>query len=108
MNDLLTRARAGDQTVLGLLLERYRPYLSLLARVEIGRQLRSKLDASDLVQETFLEAHRHFDNFRGLQEGQLIGWLRQILAGALAGQMRRYLGTQGRAVRLAQHLAGSL
>jgi RNA polymerase sigma-70 factor (ECF subfamily) len=108
MNDLLTRARAGDQSVLGVLLEHYRPYLHLLARVEIGRQLRSKLDASDVVQETFLEAHRHFDRFRGLEEGQLASWLRQILAATLAGQARRYLGVQARDARLEQQLADAL
>src|SRR5437899_13063194 len=108
MDDLLIRARAGDQAVLGRLLEQYRPYLHLLARVEIGRHLRSKLDASDLVQETFLEAHRHFDRFEGLEEGQLTHWLRQILAGTLAVQLRRYLGTQARDVRLERRLADSL
>jgi RNA polymerase sigma-70 factor (ECF subfamily) len=108
MDDLLTRARAGDQAGLGLLLERYRPYLSLLARVEIGRHLRSKLDPSDLVQETFLEAHRHFSHFEGLEEGQLTRWLRQILAGALAVQLRRYLGTQARNVLLERQFTDSL
>jgi RNA polymerase sigma-70 factor (ECF subfamily) len=108
MDDLLAQARAGDQAVLGLLLERYRAYLTLLARVEIGRHLRSKLDASDLVQETFLEAHRHFDRFEGLEEGQLTRWLRQILTGTLAMQIRRYLGTQARDVRLERQLTDSL
>src|SRR5262249_40994239 len=105
---LLIRAQAGDPDMFGLLMERYRPYLSLLARVEIGRHLRSKLDSSDLVQETFLEAHRHFDRFQGLDEGQFVYWLRQILAGRLAVQLRRYLGTQARDVRLEQQLTDSL
>jgi RNA polymerase sigma-70 factor (ECF subfamily) len=108
MDDLLARARAGDQAVFGLLLERYRAYLTLLARVEIGRHLRSKLDASDLIQETFLEAHRHFDRFAGVEERQLLCWLRQILTATLAMQIRRYLGTQARDVRLERQLADSL
>src|SRR5688572_25990426 len=105
---LLHQARGGDQGVLGALLERYRRYLTLLARLEIGRHLRSKLDASDVVQETFLEAHRHFVGFAGGSEGQLIRWLRQILATTLANQVRRYLGTQGRDARLEQQLADEL
>jgi RNA polymerase sigma-70 factor (ECF subfamily) len=108
MDDLLARARAGDPAVFGLLLERYRAYLTLLARVEIGRHLRSKLDASDLVQETFLEAHRHFDRFAGVELAQLTFWLRQILMRTLAMQIRRYLGTQARDVRLERQLADSL
>ena len=61
---LLRRARAGDSAALGELLELYQNYLLLLARVQIGRRLQSKVDAADLVQETFLEAHRHFAQFR--------------------------------------------
>ncbi|HJZ91961.1 MAG TPA: helix-turn-helix domain-containing protein [Gemmataceae bacterium] len=41
---LLDRARAGDVEALGKLLERYRPYLSLLARLEVDRRLRGKAD----------------------------------------------------------------
>jgi RNA polymerase sigma-70 factor (ECF subfamily) len=108
MDDLLARARSGDPAMFGLLLERYRAYLTLLARVEIGRHLRSKLDASDLIQETFLEAHRHFDRFAGVEEAQLLLWLRKILTTTLAMQIRRYLGTQARDVRLERELADAL
>jgi RNA polymerase sigma-70 factor (ECF subfamily) len=65
---LLREARAGDGATLGQLLELYRQYLGLLARVQIGQRLQGKVDASDLVQETFLEAHRHFARFRGASE----------------------------------------
>ncbi|MHC4164564.1 MAG: sigma factor, partial [Planctomycetota bacterium] len=67
---LLQAARRGDDQALGELLEAYRSYLRLLARLEVGRRLRTKLDASDLVQETFLQAHRAFDEFRGDTEGE--------------------------------------
>jgi len=90
---------------LGLLLERYRRYLKLLARLGIDRRLQGKLDASDLVQETFMEAHHDFPQFRGTTEAELLAWLRQILVGNLANQVRRYLGTKGRDVRLERDLA---
>src|SRR5437660_6179338 len=57
---LLRRARTGDTHVLGKLLELYRNYLELLARLQIGRRLQGKVDPSDLVQETFLEAYAAF------------------------------------------------
>ena len=101
---LLREARAGDAATLGRLLELYRRYLALLARVQIGHRLQGKVDASDIVQETFLEAHRNFPRFRGTSEGELVRWLRQILAANLADLLRRYLGAQGRDVRLEREI----
>jgi RNA polymerase sigma-70 factor, Planctomycetaceae-specific subfamily 1 len=105
---LIAEAKAGGEAVLGSLLELYRNYLRLLARIEIGRRLQGKVDASDLVQETFLEAHRNFARFQGNEEPQLVHWLRQILAARVANVVRRYFGTQGRDVRLEQELAVEL
>jgi RNA polymerase sigma-70 factor (ECF subfamily) len=106
--ELVQIARAGDGGALGQLLARYGNYLSLLARVQVGRRLQGKIDPADLVQETFLEAHRHFAGFRGQSEPEVAAWLRQILAGVLGNQLRRYLGTQGRDIRLERELAGEL
>src|SRR5690242_138825 len=105
---LLQEARAGDAATLGRLLELYRRYLALLARVQIGQRLQGKVDASDLVQETFLEAHRNFARFRGAGEAQFVSWLRQILAAKLADLLRRYLGTRGRDVRLEREIGDAL
>ncbi len=102
---LLGAARAQDAAALGKLLEGYRPYIKLLARLGINHRLQGKLDASDLVQETFMEAHRDFPQFQGTTEAELLAWLRQILISNLANQARRYLGTRGRDVRLERELA---
>src|SRR6059058_1854595 len=91
---LLALARRGEGFSLGELLELYRGYLSLLARLQIGRRLQGKVDAADLVQETFLKAHRDLARFRGRTEAELVHWLRQILVANLAMQVRRYCGTQ--------------
>jgi len=87
---LLTQARAGDAQALGRLLELYRNYLRLVARAMIGQALRARLDASDLVQETFLKAHREFRQFLGTSEPELTAWLRQILVHTLANQARHH------------------
>jgi RNA polymerase sigma-70 factor (ECF subfamily) len=105
---LLEQARAGDSAKLGELLESYEKYLKLLARIEIGRRLQGKVDASDIVQETFLDAHRQFPSFRGDVEAQFVQWLRVILAGTLANTLRRYLGTQARDLNLERQLAADL
>jgi RNA polymerase sigma-70 factor (ECF subfamily) len=101
---LLERARAGDGPMLGELLEGYRAYLLVLARLQIGRRLQGKVDASDLVQEAFLGAYRDFQQFRGSTEREFVGWLRGILASLLANLVRHYRGTQRRDVRLERQL----
>jgi RNA polymerase sigma-70 factor, ECF subfamily len=105
---MLRLARQDPGQALGPLLERYRHYLQLLARLQIGRRLQGKVDASDVIQEVFLEAHRHFDRFRGMEEAELASWLRQILAARLAKLVRRYFRTQGRNIRLERELALSV
>lgn len=69
-------------------LEQFRPYLLLLARVQLGRQFRGKLDASDVVQQALLEAHRQRNQFQGDTTPQRLAWLRRILAGTLTDALR--------------------
>lgn len=102
--ELLAQARQGSQESRGQLLEAYRAYLDLLARVEIGRRLRTKLDTADIIQETFLEAHRNFETFRGGSEGEFVAWLRGILARRVANLLRHYLGAERRDLRREQGL----
>lgn len=101
-------AKTRGDTAVGSLLESYRNYLRLLARIEIGRRLQGKVDASDLVQETFLEAHRNFHRFQGTDEPQFACWLRQILSAKVANLVRHYFGTQGRDARLEEELAADV
>jgi RNA polymerase sigma-70 factor (ECF subfamily) len=105
---LLREARAGAEGALGRLLERYRGYLTLLARVQIGRRLQGKADHDDLVQDAYLEASRYFVGFRGDSEHELTTWLRRILATCLAHLVRRYLGTQARDAQLERALEDDL
>ncbi len=85
---LLAQARAGDHGALGEVLEAYREYLRLLARARVGQDLQVRLDPSDLVQETLLEAQRDFRQFVGRSEAELAVWLRRILVRNLADQLK--------------------
>lgn len=68
----------------------FRPYLLMLARLQFDSVLQAKLDASDIVQQTLLEAHQSLAQFRGHGNGEMAAWLRQILARNLADEGRRF------------------
>ena len=109
VDHLIERCRAGDAVARALLFQRYNHYLHVLAQTQLGRHLRAKVDASDLVQQTLLEAHRDFAAFQGRHEGELLAWLRRILAHNLYNEARRYAAQQrdaAREVSLEQMQAG--
>jgi RNA polymerase sigma-70 factor, ECF subfamily len=87
--------------------ERYRDYLRLLARLHLSRRLQGKLDPSDLVQQTLLQAYRACDQFRGNSPAELARWLRQILARTLANAARD-LGRARRNVALERSLEAAI
>lgn len=72
----------------GWSLDQFRPYLKVLARMQLSRKIQGKLDESDIVQQTLLQAHRALPAFRGGSEKELAGWLRQILAHNMAHALR--------------------
>src|SRR5262245_14962240 len=95
---LIERARAADAGAVEQLLESYRNYLRLLARTGIDDSLQGKGDPSDLVQETLLKAYQRLAQFRGQTQGDLLAWLRQILARTLADWVRRFRAAGARRV----------
>ncbi len=96
---LLERARQGDATGREHLFEACRNLLHHLARAQIETMLRAKIDASDIVQETMLEAYRDFAQFQGRTEGEWLAWLRRILSRNAADFVRHYRGTEKRNAR---------
>jgi RNA polymerase sigma-70 factor, ECF subfamily len=98
-DQLLTRCRSGDKTAGEQLFGRYRHYLWLLAQAQLGRLVRAKCDASDIVQMTMLEAHRDFQQFAGHEEAELLAWMRRILSHNLFNEHRRYTAKRREAAR---------
>ena len=88
--DLLNRARGGDQGARDELFNHCRSYVGLVARTQVESWMRAKVDASDLVQQTLLEAHRGFAKFQGQTEAEWLAWLRQILSHNTVDFIRRY------------------
>jgi RNA polymerase sigma-70 factor, ECF subfamily len=99
VTELIRRCRDGEADAREKLFKGYQQYLHLLAATQLGRHLRAKVDPSDLVQQTLLEAHRDFSAFQGEQEAELLAWLRQILAHNLFNEARRYAAQQRDAAR---------
>ncbi len=71
-------------------IEFFRDYLLLMARSLLGPRMKAKLDASDLVQQTMLDAHRKYADFRGVSDAQMGAWLRQILRNNFLNAMRDF------------------
>jgi RNA polymerase sigma-70 factor (ECF subfamily) len=94
---LIEGARQGDAECRERLFALCRSYLGFAARSQVETWLRRKVDASDLVQETMLEACRDFDRFAGRTEQEWLAWLRKILAHNAADFVRRYRGAAKRA-----------
>jgi RNA polymerase sigma-70 factor (ECF subfamily) len=94
---LIEGVRQGDAECRDRLFALCRSYLGLVARSQIETWLRRKVDASDLVQETMLEACRDLERFQGNSEQEWLAWLRKILAHNAADFVRRYRGTAKRA-----------
>ncbi len=92
----LHAARAGSHDALGHALEACRVYLLMVAEREMDPALRGKGGASDLVQETFLEAQRAFPRFLGDSEEELLAWLRRLLLNNVTDFRRRYRDTDKR------------
>jgi RNA polymerase sigma-70 factor, ECF subfamily len=94
-----------DRTVAEM--SRFRPYLLMLARLNFDGMLQAKLSASDVVQQTLLEAHQSRASFRGRNDQEQAAWLRRILARNLADEVRKFRRRK-RDVRLEQSIHEAL
>lgn len=92
----LTAARGGSADALGQALEACRVYLLMIAERELDPLIRAKGGASDLVQQTFMEAQQDFSRFHGNNGGELRAWLRRLLLNNLANFRRSYQQTAKR------------
>jgi RNA polymerase sigma-70 factor, ECF subfamily len=105
VNGWIEAARLGSPDALGQLLAYCRAYLLAVANERLEPELQAKVGASDVVQDTFLEAQRDFSRFRGGSEEELLAWLRQILLHNLANLSRQYRQTDKRQIDREIHLS---
>ncbi len=107
MHECLALAKRGDGPARERLFAACRSYVALLARANVEKWMQAKVDASDLVQQTLLDAHRDFDRFAGQTEGEWLAWLRQILAHNTGDAIRHFGTAEKRAAKREVSLAGA-
>ena len=97
--EILGRAAAGDREALEQLFQRHRERLLRLVRYRMDPRLRGRVDASDIIQETWLEAYRRFEKYVGDQKMPFFLWLRFLTSQKIMELHRHHLGAQRRDVR---------
>jgi RNA polymerase sigma-70 factor (ECF subfamily) len=90
----------------GKLLEYYGNYLKLLVRTHLNAKLRTRCSASDIVQESYFEAHRDFAQFQGQTAAEFLAWLRKLLVHNIATQVEKHILSAKRDVRREVRLDG--
>ena len=96
--ELVQAARNGCDIALSEIISRLQGYLLLIANGEMRENVQAKFGASDIVQNSLLEAHAGIDRFKGSTEAEMRAWLKQIVIHNLADEGRRYISTQARSV----------
>jgi RNA polymerase sigma-70 factor (ECF subfamily) len=95
-SDLLRRVRAGDRAALGELFDRQRDRLRRMVEVRLDWRLHGRIDASDIIQDAYVEAARELDEYLRDPKLPLFLWLRLVVGERLAVLHRRHLGAQMR------------
>jgi len=98
VDEWIREAQRGSSSAVGRVLESARKYLLLMANRAMDADLRRKVAASDVVQDTFVHAGRDFDKFRGKTEQELFAWLTAILEHRISTTARRYRTARKRTI----------
>jgi RNA polymerase sigma-70 factor (ECF subfamily) len=106
IEEMLAEARRGEANCLGKLLQYYGNYLKLLVATHLDAKLRTRCSPSDIVQESYFEAHRDFKKFRGQTAPEFLAWLRTILVNNLAREVEKHVLSAKRDVRREVQLDG--
>jgi RNA polymerase sigma-70 factor (ECF subfamily) len=97
VDQLLDRARSGDASAREALFQRCRAYVGYLAKSHVDSWLMPKVDSSDLIQQTLMEAYEAFPTFTGNTEGEWLGFLKRILKNNATDFVRRFGAAKRRA-----------
>ena len=99
---LVTRAAAGDGAAMGELFSKYRERLRTMVRLRLDRRLQGRVDASDVLQEAFIEAAQRLPGYVATEPARKMPfflWLRFLTGQRLLIVHRRHLGAKMRSTR---------
>src|SRR5262245_2208853 len=95
-DELLRRAKAGDEAALGALFVRYRDRLRQMVRLRLDRRLSGRIDTSDVLQDAYLDVARRFPEYAAAPAVPFYIWLRALTGQRLVDLHRRHLGAEMR------------
>lgn len=95
---LVTLAQTGDESALDRLCNVYGERVRRIIRLRMGKELRSKMESMDLVQDAFISALRSLESFTYKNEGDFLRWLSQIAENRLRDHVEK-LHTNKRDIR---------
>jgi RNA polymerase sigma-70 factor (ECF subfamily) len=87
--ELLVLAKEGDKSALNQLYRVYAERVRRMVRLRMSRELRSKLESMDLVQDTLIHALNGLDDFTYKSEGDFVRWLSKIAENELRGSLKK-------------------
>jgi RNA polymerase sigma-70 factor, ECF subfamily len=93
---MLERLRAGDRGALADLYERHRVRLRRMVELRMDARLHGRIDASDVLQDGFLDLSRRLDSYLNDPKLPVFLWLRMVVSDRLATYHRRHLGAEMR------------
>lgn len=93
---LLQRARSGDREAIDGLIAAHRDELLAMAQVKLGARVQSRIDASDVVQQTCLSVFRQMNEFAGTDVPQFVAWVRQIHEHNIQNVVQAHVGADKR------------
>src|SRR6187200_1545431 len=96
LSDLLRRAGDGDTSALGALLDCHRPRLRRIITLRLDTRLQGRIDASDVLQDAYLEAAQRLAEYLRDPKMPFFLWLRFLTGQKLLALRRRHLGTDAR------------
>ena len=95
-SDPIEQLRGGDREALANLFERYRDRLRRMVELRIDARLRARLDASDVLQEAFLDVAHDLDAYLADPKLPPLLWLRLHVGRRLTTLHRQHLGSKMR------------